>query len=159
MKLHLWLATAALVAATPFAARANVTLDRSRQDLSQGVQFVINGQWGDAEKRLREALRFDPTLSEAHYNLGVALRHQGRLDESIAQYHEALGGFTREEDRAKAFYGAALAKEARGDRDAWDEYLAFGRPLRDEQPGVRIALDHRDLLNGVRVPGTQKATR
>jgi Flp pilus assembly protein TadD len=158
MKYHRWLAIAALVA-TPLAARANVTLDRPHKALDKGVELVIKGKWADAEKHLREALRSDPTLSEAHYNLAVALRNQGRFDESIAEYHEALGAFTREEDRAKALYGVGLAKEARGDRDAWDEYLAFGRPLRDQQPTVRIALDHRDVLNGVRIPGTQKAAR
>ena len=154
-----WL-LAATVMVTPAFARAQAVLDKPHALLGHGVSLVVEGRYPDAEKQLREALRLDPSLSEGHYNLAVALRNEGRFDEAIAEYHRALDGFTSESDRAKALYGIGMAREARGDKGAWDEYLAFARPLRVEQPAVRIAQDHRDVINGVKVPGSyQKASR
>jgi tetratricopeptide (TPR) repeat protein len=154
-----WLLAATLLV-TPAFARAEATLDRAHEVLGHGVSLVVAGRFAEAEKPLREALRMDPTLSEGHYNLGVALREQGRFDAAIAEYRASLDGFTSEPDRAKAFYGMDLAREARGDKGAWDDYLAFARPLRNEQPTVKIAEEHRDIINGVKVPGSyQKASR
>jgi Flp pilus assembly protein TadD len=154
-----WL-LAATVMVTPAFARANATLDKPHEVLGHGVSLVVAGRYAEAEKPLRESLRLDPTLAEGHYNLAIALRNEGRFDDAIAEYHRALDGFTTEPDRAKALYGIGMAREARGDKGAWDEYLAFARPLRNEQPAVRIAQDHRDVINGIKVPGTyQKASR
>lgn len=154
-----WL-LAATVMVTPALSRADAVLDKPHALLGDGVSRVVEGKFAEAEKPLREALRIDPTLSEAHYNLAIVLRNEGRYDESIAEYHRALDGFVTEPDRAKALYGIGLAREARGDRGAWDEYLAFARPLRNEQPAVRIAEYHRDVINGIKVPGRyQKAAR
>lgn len=159
MRFSGWLLAAA-VTVTPALARAQAVLDKPHEVLGHGVSLVVEGRWADAEKTLREALRLDPSLGEAHYNLAVALKNEGRYDEAIAEYHRALDGFASEPDRAKALYGIGLAREARGDKGAWDEYLAFARPLRNEQPAVRIAEYHRDVINGIRVPGSyQKASR
>ncbi len=154
-----WL-LAATTLVTPAFARAQALLDKPHQLLGHGVSLVVEGRFAEAEKPLREALRMDPTLADAHYNLAVVLENEGRYDEAVAEYHRALAGFAGESQRAQAFYGIGLAREARGDKNAWDEYLAFARPLRAEQPDVRIAEYHRDILNGVKVPGQyQKAAR
>ena len=154
-----WLLAAALVV-TPVAAHAQAVLDKPHELLGHGVSLVVAGRFNEAEKPLREALRIDPYLAEGHYNLAIVLKNEGRFDESVAEYHRAFDGFATEPDRAKALYGLGMAREARGDKNAWGEYLAFARPLRVEQPAVRIAEDHRDVLNGVKVPGAyQKASR
>jgi Flp pilus assembly protein TadD len=154
-----WLLAAVLVV-TPVAAHAQSVLDKPHELLGHGVSLVVAGRFADAEKPLREALRIDPTLANAHYNLAIALKNEGRFDEAVAEYHRAFDNFTTESQRAQALYGLGLAREARGDKGAWDEYLAFARPLRVEQPAVRIAEDHRDVINGVKVPGSyQKASR
>lgn len=154
-----WL-LAATVMVTPALSRADAVLDKPHALLGDGVSLVVEGKFAQAEKPLREALRIDPTLPEAHYNLGVVLRNEGRYDEAIAEYHRALDGFTTEPRRAQALYGIGLAREARGDKGAWDEYLAFARPLRNEQAAVRIAENRRDAINGIKVPGRyQKAAR
>lgn len=160
MRLHGWLLVATLVAA-PALAHAQAVLDKPHQILGEGVSLVVKGHYADAEKKLREALRLDPNLVEAHYNLGVALRELGRYDEAIAEYDQAAQMYQPGDtgDRAKALYGSALAKEARGDKSAWDAYLAFARPLESERPTVLIAMDHRDILNGIKPPGTQRAAR
>ena len=154
-----WLLAAALMV-TPALAHAQAVLDRPHAKLGEGTTLVVEGRYAEAEKPLREALRLDPSLGEAHYNLAVALKNTGMLDEAIAEYHRALTLFTDEPDRAKAFYGIGLAREARGDKGAWNEYIVFARPLRAEQPAVQIAEEHRDIINGKKVPGSyQKAAR
>jgi tetratricopeptide (TPR) repeat protein len=151
---------AALLAASGLS-RADVIPDRPHAILGQGVSDVVYGRYADAEKKLREALREDAKLREAHYNLAVVLRTQGHYDDAIAEYAAAEAMYARKDEpnRAKCLYGMALAKEARGDRDAWDQYLAFARPLRNEQRVIPIAEEHAAVLSGIRVPGTKKAAR
>ncbi len=160
MRKHSWLVAAVAFVAAPTVARADATLDPAHQTLGRGVADVVAGRYAEAEKLIREALRLDPQLgSPAHYNLAVALRNEGRLDEAVSQYRAAYTTATREPERAAALYGVGLAKEALGEKDAWDDYLAFARPRRAEQPDVRIAEEHREALVGVHLPGTQKAAR
>ncbi len=161
MKKYGWLAGALVTAAAlPLVARADAKPDPAHEALGRGVAAVVAGKFAEGEKDIRQALRIDPTLGPAaHYNLAVALRNEGRFEDAVAEYRAAFAVATREEDRAAALYGVGLAREAMGQRDAWDDYLAFARPKRVEQPAVRVAEAHRDVLNGVRVPGTQKAAR
>ena len=163
MHIKAWMLAAALTLGPAVAAHADGSLlDRAHQRLGQGVALVVQGRHAEAEKPLRQALRDDPELREAHYNLGVALRAQGRFDEAVAEYDRALALTAADDEpaRARCLYGAALAREARGDHDAWDRYLAYARPFRAERPSVEVALAHRDALNGVKVPGgAQKAAR
>lgn len=152
---------ASLMTAAPMVASAQVALDRPHQLLGEGVQRVVQGHYVAAEQKLREALREDPNLREGYYNLAVALKNEGRFDEAIAEYAEAAKLYAHDEaGTAKCLYGQALAKEARGDKDAWDLYLAYAKPLRAEQPAVQIAHLHQEQLEGVKVPGGyQKASR
>ena len=154
-----WMLAAAVTLA-PFAAHAQATLDRPHQILGEGVLRVVQGNFAEAEKKLREALREDPSLSEGHYNLAVALREQGQFAEAASEYHIASKMFNDEPRIAQSLYGEALAKEALGDTRAWDHYLAFARPRAVEQPAVQVATERREALNGVTVPGAyQKASR
>jgi tetratricopeptide (TPR) repeat protein len=43
-----------------------------------------------AEAVFREAIRLGPDLAESHTNLGNALRHQGKVDEALAEHREAI---------------------------------------------------------------------
>jgi tetratricopeptide (TPR) repeat protein len=48
------------------------------------------GKQAEAIENLEQALRINPNLAEAHYNLGGALQRAGRLAEAIQHYEEAL---------------------------------------------------------------------
>jgi tetratricopeptide (TPR) repeat protein len=47
-------------------------------------------EYAEAEKSLRTAIRLRPDSAYAHDWLGVALRHQGKLDEAVAECREAI---------------------------------------------------------------------
>jgi serine/threonine-protein kinase len=58
---------------------------------SLGVTFCdFQRDYGRAEACFRKALELDPKNAQIYMNLGNALRHQGRVDEAIAEYHKAI---------------------------------------------------------------------
>lgn len=46
----------------------------------------------DAERALRESLRYDPKLAQAHYHLGRTLEKEGKETEAIGEYVTAVSG-------------------------------------------------------------------
>jgi tetratricopeptide (TPR) repeat protein len=56
-------------------------------DLAITQQFL--DQVTDAETNLREAIRIDPNLAQAHFQLGTVLESLGRLDAAIVELQEA----------------------------------------------------------------------
>ena len=54
-----------------------------------GFIAAHNRDYKRAEMWAGRALTLDPNHAEAHYNLGNALREQGRLEEAIASYRRA----------------------------------------------------------------------
>src|SRR2546430_4039012 len=99
------------------AADSSSPFSPSHRKLGQGTELIVAGKYREAEPVLREALAIDPMLAEAHYNLGVSLREQGRNREAIPEYRAALDGYALDDEpnRSKALYGAALAAEDSGD--------------------------------------------
>jgi tetratricopeptide (TPR) repeat protein len=90
-----------------------------------GIALSKKGNQSEAEKAYRKALRLQPTLAFAHYNLGVflcdrkhdydgaqdALREALRLQPNDAQAHNTLGNVFRKQGRgteAEAEYREAL---------------------------------------------------
>src|SRR5437870_1830888 len=60
------------------------------QLLATAVRFHQAGQLVAAEACYRQALAAQPNLAEAHSNLGNALTAQGKLDEAVAAYRQAI---------------------------------------------------------------------
>jgi tetratricopeptide (TPR) repeat protein len=57
----------------------------------EGVLFEQLGRTEEAERRLNQVLRLDPSRNEARLELGNALFRAGRPDEALAQYQAAMG--------------------------------------------------------------------
>lgn len=160
MRMTGWM-IAATMALVPSLAQAQMVLDHPHQVLGEGVALVVAGHFAEAIPKLTQAVREEPGLRDAHYNLAVAYRRMGDLDRAIAEYQVALQ-LTPPRDQVatgQALYGLAMARDANGERNAWDQYLAWARPRAQEQPAVQIATARQEQLTGVKVPGTQKAAR
>lgn len=68
--------------------------------LSCGVIAGLRGDPTQAEDYCRQALAIDPKLAAAHYNLGIALRNQGRFGEACEAFLRAT--------RLRANYSEAM---------------------------------------------------
>ncbi|HXB59113.1 MAG TPA: tetratricopeptide repeat protein [Candidatus Acidoferrales bacterium] len=55
-----------------------------------GDALSSDGRTDDAIQQYQQAIKLDPSYSQAHYNLGNALIKNGAVDEAIVQYQEAL---------------------------------------------------------------------
>ena len=71
-------------------AREELARVRRRADIVAARAAFQRQAWPEAEARLRAAMARTPGIAVDHYNLGVALERQGRLDEARAQYAAAL---------------------------------------------------------------------
>ena len=59
--------------------------------LNLGILLLKLGKRVEAEKYLRESLRYDPNFAEPHYRLGLALEREGKLPEAISAFTRAAG--------------------------------------------------------------------
>ena len=54
-----------------------------------GIALTAAGRLDEAEAALRAALRLRPTYQDAHYNLALVLRREGRAAEAAAEFAAA----------------------------------------------------------------------
>lgn len=59
-------------------------------ELAGAVARIGGGDYGGAERALRELIQADPEFAELHHQLGIALHSAGRADEALEAYHDAL---------------------------------------------------------------------
>ncbi len=64
--------------------------DRAIAMTAYALLLVNQKRWRDAEENLREALKLDPALGDAHVTLGNLLGDRGRFAEAEAAYRQAL---------------------------------------------------------------------
>jgi tetratricopeptide (TPR) repeat protein len=60
-----------------------------RADNDEGVGHYKQGHWDVSEGHFRKAVKADPNLAEAHYNLGLTLDKMGKHDEATAEFKKA----------------------------------------------------------------------
>lgn len=66
------------------------TTPKAREKMSQGLQQIQQGQMTQAIALLQEAVTIDPTLWQAHYNLGLALRQVGELPSAAQAFYNTV---------------------------------------------------------------------
>lgn len=62
----------------------------AQRDNDEGVGYYRQGQWDMAKEYFRIATMADPSLAEAHYNLGLALDKLGKPGDATAHFQRAL---------------------------------------------------------------------
>ena len=76
------------------------------QLFQQGVSQYKRNNFGEAERALREAVRFDPRMAIAYYLLGNSLLAQNRMQDAIAQYQQATD---LDPNLTEAYYNLGIA--------------------------------------------------
>jgi tetratricopeptide (TPR) repeat protein len=90
------------------------------------VTLQFSGKTQEAETSLREALRLDPKLAEAHYRLANVLEHEGHLQAAVPELKTAI-----ELDAKFAEPHIALAQiyKQLGEKDASEQEVKIYRQL------------------------------
>jgi Flp pilus assembly protein TadD len=61
-----------------------------QQHNNLGTTLLRSGDVAGADSALREAIRLRPELGVTHFNLGLTLAAQGRLEEAVPCFETAL---------------------------------------------------------------------
>ena len=77
-----------------------------------GAAHAGLGNLDDAVESFRRAIEIDPTVAEAHYNHGLAVKNKGDLTAAIENYRRAIG---IRPAYPEAFYNLGIALRASGD--------------------------------------------
>jgi len=76
---------------SPYTATEVRILEKGKDKLTkEGVLFAREGLWDRAIKRWEDALKASPSNASAHYNLGVAYEHEGKLQLAKQHYSTAV---------------------------------------------------------------------
>lgn len=75
-------------ASLPLAAPAG-TPEAAATAVDEGNKLFAQGRWVEARSRYEAAIKVEPALAEAHYDLALALERLGRQEEATAHYKEA----------------------------------------------------------------------
>ena len=95
------------------------------------------GEAGRGDRRVPRGVRLKPDAARAHNNLGIALSDQGKLDEAIAEYREAL---RLKPDYAEAHNNLGIALS---DQGKLDEAIA------EYREAMRLKPDYAEAHNNL----------
>jgi len=96
--------------------------------LNLGVTQQFLNQPGNAERNLREAIRLDPQLAKAHFQLGTVLEDTGRREEALKELGEAArleGGYPEPHmAMARILHKLGREEEAKKEAEAYRKLRA-----------------------------------
>ena len=126
--------------------------DRAATHVNRGIIYMQARNLDMAMRDYADAIRLEPSLAEAHVNLGIALLHRGGRD------REAIASLTRGIDMKPArpevaLYTRAVAYEMVGDaKAAFEDYraAAAAKPGWDEpvEQLKRFEVERRQVGSG-----------
>lgn len=102
--------------------------------LNLAVLLRTRGDLAEAEGLLHEALRHDPDLPQAHYQLGALLEQSGRLDAAVLSLRRATAA---DPTYAEPYYVLSRIARRQGHTAEADAALQTFQRLRVPQPGQR----------------------
>ncbi len=73
-----------------FAAAANARPDSAPAQYNYGMALLMQEQDAPAQQRIEKALALNPAYARAHDAMGILLQRQGRIEEALARYREAI---------------------------------------------------------------------
>lgn len=96
--------------------------------LNLAILLRTRGELAEAETLLREAVRDEPGLPQAHYQFGALLENQDHLDQAV---HELKRAIELQADYAQPYYALARIYRRQGHGPEADQALASFRRLHD----------------------------
>jgi tetratricopeptide (TPR) repeat protein len=75
--------------ATADSALTSPASSAGRMDNDEGVGHYKQGHWDVSEGHFRKAIKADPNLAEAHYNLALTLDKMGKHEEATTEFKKA----------------------------------------------------------------------
>ena len=112
--------------------------------------------WGEEAKAYREATAKNPSYHKAWYNLAIAFKKLGNVDEEISAYLKAIGV---KKDYPQALFNLAHAYEEKKDvakaLEYWGRYITVAEAVPTEKKYVETAKQRVDLLKK-QAPGADK---
>jgi tetratricopeptide (TPR) repeat protein len=115
---------------------------------NKGLSLANIGLLQDAITCYHQALRINPSLAEAHTNLGNACKDQGKLDAAVGEYREAL---RINPNDAGAHYNLGIAYKDQGKLDAavgeYREALRINPSLAEAHYNLGIAYKAQGKLD------------
>lgn len=126
------------LAADAFARVADDAPEHALAELGRVEALRGAGRTQEAIAALDALARQRPELAEAHHQLGDLLRADGRYDEAIDAYGQAIAAFGDSDARWAAYYGRGISFER---LDRWDEADA------DFRQALRANPEEASLLN------------
>jgi tetratricopeptide (TPR) repeat protein len=102
--------------------------------LNLGTLFRQRGQTDEAEALIREALEYDTTLAQTHYQLGMVLEQRDRMSEAVSSLTEAA---TLDPSYADPHYALARIHRRQGRVAEANQSLAAFRRLREAERVIK----------------------
>ena len=108
--------------------------------VNRGVLYMRQNAYGPAQKDFESAIGLEPTLGDAHVNLGTALIGQRRYKEGIEEIRWGL--VLGSQEPAKAYFNRAMAYEALDNEQAAYADLLKAAELAPNWAAPRNELKH-----------------
>ena len=102
--------------------------------LNQGNLLSRLGRYGDAAASLKEALRYDPNLVQAHFRLGFVYDKQGQEGDAIAELRKAV---SLDKAYADPLYALGRIYYRKGDKQRAEDAFQAYRKLKSDQNADR----------------------
>jgi tetratricopeptide (TPR) repeat protein len=114
-------------ALTHFARAAELGAADARMYLDYASALAVTSRQDDSVAALRNAIRLDPKLKDAHFELGLVLLRKGEWRDAMAELQ--LARPLKQQQASRYFYGMAYSAWRLDDPIAARNYLEQGRPF------------------------------
>ncbi|HJZ99998.1 MAG TPA: tetratricopeptide repeat protein, partial [Candidatus Solibacter sp.] len=109
-----------------------------------GHMYVLAGEPRQAEQALQTALRLDPTMYRAHFELGKLLDERGDIEGAIEAYQ---GAVKASPESASARHRLAMLLQRTGNREQASEEFEAARRIRENRAnGEQAATAYQQAL-------------
>jgi len=125
---------------------------RAREQLENGKEFYRKDQDAEAVLAFMEAVRLDPDLAEAHFQLALGFESLGRREESEAEYKKAVGAYKKfladHDDDPEAHYNLGQTYAALGQ---------YTEAIREYREATKLKEDDPDMFYDLGIAYTKLA--